>query len=788
MAIFKKSKKRQLFENRHKRLEEQKVSTDLFPRIFKTSRILKIIFFFVFTLSVILICFVGQFPSGLQILPNQIAKVRVVADFPFTYESQIKKKRIEDSLRRREQHVYQRNNEYFETFQKNISELENELVGIENRIKDMSLEERKVYIDQVFEQYAARTGISIDSEGLNLLLNESATSINKNFTEGMVSVEDILRDGILLPFEVGAPDDEQEAHFPGIKIEGQFGLGRYRTVEKAKQELRRQMTSMGMSRRLTGVYFEIFENGIQPNLIYDEEKTEDNVKKKLDIMGGYKVHVTEGQTIIEPGSSVGPEQLEQLKEYQANRKKQEVWFGFNRTLWERASLTFAILFTTVLYIRVGLPSFGTSTRRIVLAAIAMLFNLSLIRLLLSIEGTSFFESSPDALFVLPFCAPMALGSIITAIMLGPRPAILVAVLINIFYAMMLGIGAGFSLAGILASVVAICFCQNIRLRSQVIRTGLVSGVVVALSAIAVGIMTVSHWSVILYGILASILTGIITGFITIGVLPYLESLFHIITDITLLELTDYNHPLLRRMQMHAPGTYHHSLMVANLAERGALEIGANPLLCRACALYHDVGKIVKPEYFIENQRENQDPHLERNPSMSALVIKSHVKEGIILAKKYRLPKVIIDVIMQHHGTTLIQYFYEKALKQKRQAQLPLEGAYGDLQDETMEESTFRYDGPVPQFKESAIIMLADSVEAASRSLRKPSAVAIDDLIDTIFKEKLNDHQLDECPLTFQEIQLIKRSFSFTLLNMLHTRVEYPEKQTGPQFSIPQYPS
>jgi len=790
MAIFKKSKKRQAFENRHKRLEESKITVNLFARIFKTSRILKAIFFFVFTLLVILICFIGQFPSGLQILPNQIAKIRIVADFPFEYENQTERKRLEHRLRGQMPPVYRIDNEYFDTFQKNINSFVNELAVLENAVKNVESEEKNELIKDFSEKFEARTNIFVSTDDLTSLLNDTTAASRKEiFLDGLLTLKDISRRGILSSSESIPSQDNEKTYFSSIQIEGQFKPSHVQTDKDAYRVLNSHIQALNIDWPLEGAYYRIFKSGIQPNLVYDVDETEKKVQETLAATGPYKKRVNEGQTIIEPGSSVGPEQLEQLKAYQAARKKiEDLGFGFNITLLERALLTFAILLATVIYIRIGLPSFSKSTRHIVLAAIVILFNLSLVRLVLSIGETTFFENSPDALFILPFCAPLALGSIITAIMLGSGPAILVAVLISIFYAMMLASGAGFSLIGILASLIAIYFCQDIRLRSQAIRTGLVSGIVVALSAIAIGIEANSHWNIILYQVLASISTGIVTGFITIGVLPYLESLFHFTTDITLLELTDYNHPLLRRMQMQAPATYHHSLMVANLAERAAVEVEANPLMCRVCSLYHDVGKTVKPDYFIENQREGQDPHLDRNPSMSALVIKSHVKEGVILAKKYRLPKAVIDVIEQHHGTTLIQYFYEKALKQKRQAQLPLEGAYSDLQDETIEESTFRYDGPVPQFKESAIIMLADSIEAASRSLKKPSAVAIDDLIDTIFKEKLNDHQLDESPLTFQEMQLIKRSFSFTLLNMLHARVEYPEKQTGPQFSTLQYPS
>jgi putative nucleotidyltransferase with HDIG domain len=282
----------------------------------------------------------------------------------------------------------------------------------------------------------------------------------------------------------------------------------------------------------------------------------------------------------------------------------------------------------------------------------------------------------------------------------------------------------------------------------------------------------------------------------LGSLTVLEGLFKRTTDITLLELTDFNHPMLRLMQMEAPGTYHHSLVVAQLAENAANAIGANPLIARVCALFHDIGKTKKPEYFTENQRDRLNPHDENNPSLSALIIKAHVKDGVDLALKHKLPRMVVDVIQQHHGTTLIRYFFQRALSEKRASStgqtnlaIPRSGENRDSLSGTAPgldpvrpcESTYRYDGPRPQFKESAIIHLADAVEAASRSMRKITPQHLGELIDQVFHERIEDGQLDEAPVTFEELSKIKSSFTFTLLNMLHSRVGYApvEEQQHP---------
>lgn len=288
--------------------------------------------------------------------------------------------------------------------------------------------------------------------------------------------------------------------------------------------------------------------------------------------------------------------------------------------------------------------------------------------------------------------------------------------------------------------------------------------------------------------LTSIIVGTLTGIVAVGILPLFEQLFKVTTGITLLELTDFNHPLLRRMQVEAPGTYHHSLMVANLSENAAAEIGASPLLCRVCCLFHDIGKLVKPDYFTENQREGINPHTEKNPSMSALVIKAHVKEGVELARDHKLPKPIIDVIRQHHGTGLIQYFYHQAqqAQNKQQCNLPNfdKVAGRTTEEKKVDESTYRYDGPRPSFKESAIIFFADSVEAASRSLKKVTQPALEELIDSIITNRIADGQLDECPLTFKELHAIRSSFTYTLLNMLHARIEYPKEESKEKENAP----
>ncbi|MFW6120964.1 MAG: HD family phosphohydrolase [Petrotogales bacterium] len=255
-----------------------------------------------------------------------------------------------------------------------------------------------------------------------------------------------------------------------------------------------------------------------------------------------------------------------------------------------------------------------------------------------------------------------------------------------------------------------------------------------------------------------LLNPVISSIVTIGIIPYIESVSRIYSDVGLLELGSLSHPLLKSLSLNAPGTYYHSITLANLSEAAAEKISANAILARVAAYFHDIGKLKRPQYFTENQSGN-NPHNSITPSMSNIVINEHVKRGVELAKKHRLPKLIEDVIREHHGTRVKKYFYHKA-KEERE----------DSKDE------YRYPGPKPQFPESGIIMLADSAEAASKSIKEPTPGKIHDLVEDIVNGVYNERQLDECGLTLSDLEQIIEAFTNVLTNMNRGRVEYPKER------------
>jgi len=269
--------------------------------------------------------------------------------------------------------------------------------------------------------------------------------------------------------------------------------------------------------------------------------------------------------------------------------------------------------------------------------------------------------------------------------------------------------------------------------------------------------------------------GLLTGMTVSGILPILEGVFLITTEISWLEMSDLNHKLLKRMQLEAPGTFHHSLMVAQLAEAAAEAVGANSSMVRVCAYFHDIGKLMKPTYFVENQQD-RNPHDDLTPTMSGLVIVAHVKDGVDMAIKEKLAPEIIDVIQEHHGDSLVYYFYRKAQEQQRELLEQEGGKQGDDSSVEVDRKNFTYPGPRPQTRESAIISLADAVESASRSLEKPNPTKIRALIDEIVLGRIKEGQLDDCGLTLTDVKVIRSVFANTVRSMLHTRIAYPDAE------------
>ncbi len=386
---------------------------------------------------------------------------------------------------------------------------------------------------------------------------------------------------------------------------------------------------------------------------------------------------------------------------------------------------------------------------------------SILLICVSILITSLFawvirEFIPDLSY---FIIPVFIAPVLVAIFLGIEAAITINILLTFSFSLMVGGNFEFMIMSILGGSFAAFFTANATQRRKISLTGFALGCLNALVIIMVGLIEKKSLENILNDGGLAFINGLLSIILAIGLLPFLETTFNVVTPLKLLELADPNHPLLKRLLMEAPGTYHHSLMVGNLAEVATREIGGNALLARVGAYFHDVGKLKRPYFFKENQLSD-NPHDKLTPNLSTLVITSHTKDGEELAAKYHLPKIIQDIITQHHGDTLVAYFYHKATQ-------------ADRTDELKEEN-FRYEGPVPLSREAAVVMLADSVEAAVRSMPEKTPGKTEGLVRKIIKDKLDDEQLSRCDLTLKDLSIIADSFMQVLSGVYHERPEYPE--------------
>jgi putative nucleotidyltransferase with HDIG domain len=739
------------------------------------SRRLTVLIAFSAMLWVVLICFWGLAPSGPRVALDQIARTRVVSEVDFSFVSKVLTDRERDLQRKQIAPIYSIDYQHFSDFEAFINELNDLIRNFSRNNRNLSLAQQERKLEELISEHIAKSRFNVDVNSLVTLYRESDFwGRYRLLQQGLTVLWNLYREGIFSP----QPGDQLQAQrYSLIKIsneQGQTTEVRFRRRDQALLDLREGLSELEKSEVIYQSLFEIMKEGIVVNLFYNEAEHNRQINEVLSRVEPVEVKVAKGETVIELGAIVTAQDFEKFTSYEANRREQAksapIWGPYLR---ERAFYAAILMACLVLLMASTLRSSERSNRSYALISIMLLLNLLVIRMVLELGESSLFNerSAFDAIMV--FAPPFLIAPVVVNLLLGYPAAFLVAFSISGLYALMQSDSAAMFLLVLLHCVVAIFLSRGVRVRSKIVRASFWAGVVLAFLVVIQGAIEGLGPSLIFQRSSLIVLMALVYGMLVVGIVPLLESVFKISSDITLLELTDFNHPLLRRMQMEAPGTYHHSLMVANLAEKAAIEVGANPLVCRTCALFHDIGKMSKPEYFTENQTVGSvSPHDSMKPSMSALVIKNHVSEGVDLGRKYALPQVVLDVIRQHHGSSLIRYFYFQALNEaKKHAKKREDGSTPHIE---IPQGNYRYDGPTPQFKECAIIFLADSVEAASRSLKKVTQQSIEDLIDGIIATATGDHQLDQAPLSYQELAKVRSSFIMSILNMLHSRIEYPK--------------
>ena len=515
-------------------------------------------------------------------------------------------------------------------------------------------------------------------------------------------------------------------------------------IAEAKTIVDDYLSSQELESNIEVILREMCESQIKANYFFDQSKTDEAVKEALKSVS--KVMIKKNQTIVKEGEPITQQQINILTE-----------LGLvGEDLSKDYIYTYIILAFFVLFVLGMQYMYLKKEKKEILIDTKLVFLILLLNLLSVISARVF-------TFVSLFIIPIACAPILMTVFLDSKISIVINSLNLLFVTVIVGFDPQVILIGIVSTIVSSTTLKKISQRNDILYSTVYVAAAVAVVILSSGILLSNNIKQILLDVILAVFGAFISGILAMGLLPFLESSFSLVTNMKLLELSNPNNPLLKRLLMEAPGTYHHSVMVANLAEVAAEEVGANPMLVRVGAYYHDVGKIKRPFFFGENQLGGTNPHDKISPTLSTTIIISHVKDGLELAKEYDIPKVVSDMIVQHHGTTLVKYFYYTL---KNSSENP---------DEIREED-FRYPGPKPQSKEAAIIMMADSVEAAVRSIQEPTLEKIEDMVNNIVKDKMNSNQLNECDLTFRELEVIKACFLRVLKGIYHHRIEYPTEK------------
>jgi putative nucleotidyltransferase with HDIG domain len=530
-------------------------------------------------------------------------------------------------------------------------------------------------------------------------------------------------------------------------------------LAKVRTSLAPLLEKQAVSRTVLPVLAQLLEVAIRPNLVLDQAKIA-RLQERVNREVPEVVH-RQNETLIAKNQVITENDLRMLKELHLITDESNRIRVF-------LSLSFFLILLIILglvYIMQFHPALFKQERLLYLMLLLLVMVVGLIKVLSLADNTS-----------LPYLAPVSFATMLVSVLVTPQLALAMTAILSLFGGIIVELNLALTVFYFVSGVVSVLAVFNFRRQRDLVRSGLVLMGVNAATAIALNLLFRSSFNVEI--VLFAVANGILSAVLAIGSLPFIEHLFKLTSAIRLLELSNPGHPLLRRLQIEAPGTYYHSVMVGNLAEAAAEGIGADALWVRVGSYYHDIGKIKRPYFFVENQFGQENPHEKLNPTLSTLIITYHVKEGAEIAREHGLPDKLIEIIEQHHGTDLVRYFYKRAT----------ESVQGER--EALMEEDFRYEGPKPQSKEAALVMLADSVEAAVRSLAKPSPAKVESLIQKIIRERLDDGQFDECDLTLKDLNNVKNSFLKVFGGLFHSRVEYPEtvlkeierKKSGADFS------
>lgn len=515
-------------------------------------------------------------------------------------------------------------------------------------------------------------------------------------------------------------------------------------IKKAQESILLKVNGSKLPKSLKDISSTLGYSLITPNFFYDKQKTEELKKEAIKKVS--PVMIKKDQTIIKEGEPVTRYQVGLLKDLGLlNDNSHFQWYMYICL----SILILIVMFLQWYYIFKYHRDIYDDTNKLIMINILNCIAILIARTLSMVS---------------PFLIPLACVPMTFTLLVNHKVSLTTSVLNCILISSAVEFSIEITILAIVNAVIGSIILKKMQQRNDILYSSLYILAINIILTFSLGFLLSNNIVDVGRKTLFTGVASIISGIVTIGLLPFFESTFDIVTTIKLLELSNPNHPLLKRLLMEAPGSYHHSILVGNLAEVAAETVGGNPVLARVSSYYHDVGKIKRPYFFKENQIGKDNPHNKITPNLSTLIITSHVKDGVELAKEYKIPKVIRDIIEQHHGTSLVKYFY---ITMKNSSERP----------EDIKEEDFRYPGPIPETKEAGIIMLADSIEAAVRSINEPTKGKIEEMVNNIIKDRLNEGLLDNCDLTLKDLSKIRESFLKGLTGIYHQRIEYPEDKS-----------
>jgi putative nucleotidyltransferase with HDIG domain len=578
----------------------------------------------------------------------------------------------------------------------------------------------------------------------------------------------VLKKGVVNDKELLDPDAIKGVVIRNIQSrEERNGLPPFTFLDfkEARTKLRGQadLVSPSLGWEQQPLILKVAEYFLRPNLTFNKDETEERKAKAKERVAPVYFQVKRGEVILRAGERVQEEHLfktKGLKKAQERSHILSILFGLGL-------LTFLVLASLYQFSTKNIRKITLSQKDLLLFSSTLIGALAFLKLFQMIADVLGGELLAIPSSSYSYLFPIAAGAMLVRIVINSEVAIVFAVLTSYFSASIMGNQLFFFIFTFVGSVVGAHRVARCEQRSILVKAGLTVGWINLLMILSYYLISGDPFKMaLLSDLIMGFLGGALTSVLVLGIAPIVESFFGYTTDIKLLELANMDNPILKDVILQAPGTYHHSVIVGSLAEAGAKSIAANPLLARVSAYYHDIGKLKKPLYFIENAGGADNKHDHLTPSMSSLILISHVKDGVELARENHLGQRIAHIIQQHHGTSLISYFYQKA-KEKENPEM------GSLNEED-----FRYPGPKPQTKEAGIVMLADAVEAASRTLSEPTPSRIRGLVQRITNNIFLDGQLEECELTLKDLQKIEESFSRILTAIFHQRIDYPAPPTS----------